>query len=58
MFEESAYDGRVLASNQHYKSKSCGDFLKLLSRELKLEGNVYDITEALMKLKEQSFKKY
>ena len=40
--------GRVCSFNQYYKSKICSDVLKILSRELKVEGIVYDINEAYM----------
>ena len=33
---------RVCSFNQKYKSKMCDDVLKMLSEELKVEGNVYD----------------
>ena len=32
--------GRVCAFNQYYKSKICGDIFKIISRELKVGGNV------------------
>ena len=43
---QSIKGGRVCAFNQYFISKTCGDILKILSRELKVEGNVYDIIEA------------
>ena len=43
--------GRVCAFNQCFMSEICGDVLKMLSRELKVEGNVYDVIEAYMKYK-------
>ena len=43
--------GRVCAFNQNYISNNCGEFLKILSRETESEGNVYDIIEAYMNLK-------
>ena len=53
---QSAYGGRVCAFNQKYKSRICGDFLKFLSRELKVEGIVYDIIEVYMKYKNDHLK--
>ena len=43
--------GRVCAFIQYYISKICGDLSKILSRELIVEGNVYDIFKAYMKYK-------
>ena len=40
---------RVCAFNQYYKSKVCDDVLKILSEELNVKRNVYDIIEAFMK---------
>ena len=37
--------------NHFYKSKFCGDILKIISRHIKVEGNVYDIIEAFMNYK-------
>ena len=48
---QSMKGGRVCAFNQHYESELCGDILKILSRELEFEGNVYDTIEAYMKYK-------
>ena len=48
---QSNKGGRACALNQYYKSKTCDDISKILSRELKVEGNVYDIVEAYMKYK-------
>ena len=46
---QSIKGGRVCAFNQHYKSKICDDILKIIKKELKFEGNVYDIVEVYMK---------
>ena len=48
--------GRVCAFNQYFKSKICGDVLKITSKELKAAGKVYDITEAYMKYKNDHLK--
>ena len=53
---QAAYGGRVCAFNQNYKSKSCDNFLKILSDELNVKRNVYDIIEAYMKNKNKYFK--
>ena len=45
---QAAYGGRVSAFNQYYKSKHCDDNLKFISKELCVQGNVYDIIEAYM----------
>ena len=42
---------RVCAFNQYYKSKICGDVLKFLPGELKVERVVFNIIEADMKYK-------
>ena len=44
---------RVCSFNQFYKSKFCDEVLEVLSEELKVEGNVYDIIEAYMKYKNE-----
>ena len=46
---QSIRGGRVCASNQYYRSKICDDVLKILSEELNVKGNVYDIIQAYMK---------
>ena len=43
---QAAYGGGVCAFNQYYKSKHCDDNLKIISKELKIEGSVYDKIEA------------
>ena len=53
---QSIKGGRVCVFNQNYKSKTCGDVLKILSREVKVEGNVYDIIEAYVKYKSDHLK--
>ena len=53
---QSIKGGRVCAFNQYYKSKIRGDVLKILSRELNVEGNVYDIIEAYIKYKNDHLK--
>ena len=53
---QAAYGGRVCAFNQYYKSKSCDDFLKIISKELCVKGNDYDIIEAYMEYKNEHCK--
>ena len=53
---QSKKGGRVCAFNQYYKSKSCDDVLKILSEELNVKGNVYDIIEAYMNYKNKHLK--
>ena len=48
---QSIKGGRVCAFNQNYKSKICDEVLKIISKELKFEGTVYDKIEAYMKYK-------
>ena len=53
---QAAYGGRVCAFNQYYKSKSCDDILKIISKELCLKTNDYDIIEAYREYKNKHFK--
>ena len=53
---QSLKGGRVCDFNQYNESKTCSDLLKILSRELNVEGNVYDINEAYMKYKNDHLK--
>ena len=46
---QSIKAGRVCAFNQYYKSKICDDILKILSEELTVRGNIYEIIEAYLK---------
>ena len=48
---QSMKGSRVCALNQYYRSKICDEVLKILSEELNVKGNVYDIIEAYMKYK-------
>ena len=47
---------RVCAFNQKYRSKTCDEASKILSEELNVKGNVYDINEAYMQFKNHHFK--
>ena len=53
---QAAYGGRVCAFNQYYKSKSCDVILKIISKDLCVKGNDYDIIEAYMEYKNKQFK--
>ena len=48
---------RVCAFNQYHKSKSFDEILKIISEELNVEGNIYEITEAYLNYKNKHFKK-
>ena len=50
---QSTKGGSVCAFNQYFVSKICGDVLKIISRELKDEANVYHIIEDYMKDKKK-----
>ena len=45
---QAAYGGRVCAFIQYYKSKSCDDYLRSISKELCVKRNDYDIVETYM----------
>ena len=45
---QSVKGGRVNAFNQTYKSKFCDDILKIISEELNVNGNSYNIIKAYM----------
>ena len=48
--------GRVCAFNQYYKSKSFDDILKIISEEIDVKGNNYDIIEPYPNCKNKHFK--
>ena len=52
----AAYGERVCAFSQYYKSKNCDDFLEIISKDLCVKGNDYDIIEAHMEYKNKHFK--
>ena len=52
---QAAYGGQVCAFNQYYKSKSCQDILKIISKELCVKGNDCDFKEAYMEYKNKHF---
>ena len=53
---QAAYGGRVCAFNHYYKSKSCDDILKVISKERNVKGSVYDKIEAYMNYKNKHYK--
>ena len=48
---QSIKGGRVCAFNQYYKSKHFDDIKKIISKELAVEGNTYEIFEDYLKYK-------
>ena len=46
---QSIKGGRVCSFNQYCKSKICDDIKKIISRELDVEGKVYDIIKEYLK---------
>ena len=55
---DSIKGGRVCAFNQYYKSKICDDIFKIISEEINVKGNIYDIIEAYLNYKNKYFKIY
>ena len=53
---QSIKGGRVCLFNQYYKSKVCDDFLKIISGELNVKGNIYDIIEAYLEYRNKCLK--
>ena len=53
---QSIKGGRVCAFNQYYESKLSKEVLEILSRELKVKGNVYDIIDDYTKYKNDHLK--
>ena len=53
---QSLKGGRVCAFNLYYKSKICDDILKILSDDLNVKGNFYDIIETYVNYKNKHFK--
>ena len=45
---QSIKGGHVCVFNRYYISKICSDVLKVISEELKVEGNIYDNIETYM----------
>ena len=53
---QSIFGGRVCSFTEYYKSKTCDDILKIISEELNVKGNIYDIIEAYLNYKNKHFK--
>ena len=49
---------RVCAFNQYYKSKHFDDIKKIISKELCVKGNTYDIFEEYLKYKKKHYKSF
>ena len=52
---QSIKGGRVCALNQYYKSEICDDILKIISKEICVIENLYNINEAYLKYKNRHF---
>ena len=48
--------GRVCSFNQYYRSKNCDEILKILSEELNVKRNMFDITDVYMEYKKHNLK--
>ena len=55
---QSIKRGRVCAFNQYYKLKFCDDILKIISDELNVKGNIYDIIETYLNYNNKHLKIY
>ena len=55
---QSIKGGRVCVLYQYYKSKNGDDILKIISEEVNVQGNIYDIIEAYLNYKNIRFKIY
>ena len=53
---QSKKGGRVCAFSQNYESRYCDDILKIISEELNVKGNVYDIIKVYLEYKNKHFK--
>ena len=53
---QSIKGGRVCAFNQYYRSKIRDDILKIVSEELDIKGNIYDIIEAYLNYRKNILK--
>ena len=52
---QSIKGGRVCAFNQHYKSKHFDDIKRIISKELVVKGNTYEIFEEYLKYKKKHY---
>ena len=55
---QSIKGGRVCAFNQHYKSDHYNDIKRILSKELGVKGNIYDIIEEYLRYKKKYYDIY
>ena len=55
---QSIKGGRVCAFNQYYKSNHFEDIKGILSRELGVKGNIYDIIEEYLRYKNKHYEKF
>ena len=55
---QSIKGGRVSAFNQLYKSPVYDDIKKIISKELCVKGNIYDIIEEYLRYKKKLYKKF
>ena len=55
---QSIKGGRVCAFNQYYKSDHYNDIKRILSKELCVKGNIYDIIEEYLKYKKKYYNIY
>ena len=53
---QSIKGGRVCAFNQYYKSDHYNDIMRILSKELGVNGYIYDIIEEYLRYKNKHFK--
>ena len=51
---QSIKRGRVCSFNQYYKSNHCNDIKRILSKELGVKGNIYDIFEEYLRYKKRN----
>ena len=51
---QSIKRGRVCSFNQYYKSNHCNDIKRILSKELGVKGNIYDIFEEYLRHKKRN----
>ena len=56
LVRQSIKRGRVCAFNQYFKFKFCEDILKIISEELNVKGNIYDIFEGHLEYKNNFLK--
>ena len=55
---QSIKGGRVCAFSQYYKSNHYDDIKRILSKELGVKGNIYDIIEEYLKYKKKNYDIY